>query len=86
MAMAAAMVPTRAMVMAMRLAGDKEGKGKGGKGNDDGYEGNREQRGQGWQGNGNGNKGGRQADSNGDKEGSVDSNKGGLQGRGEWQE
>ncbi len=36
MAMATAMVPTWAMVTAMRLAGDKEGKGKGDKGNGNG--------------------------------------------------
>jgi hypothetical protein len=43
-----------AMVMATRLAGDKEGKGKGGKGKCDGNEGGKHWREQGQQGNGNG--------------------------------
>ncbi len=39
MAMATPLAMTWAMVTAMRLAGDKEGKGKGGKGNGEGDEG-----------------------------------------------
>ncbi len=47
---------TWAMGMVMRLAGNKEGKGEGRKGNCDSNEGGGQQRGQGRQGNGNGNK------------------------------
>ncbi len=68
-----------AMGTAMRLAGDKEGKGKGVKGNDDGNESGRQQRGQGLQGNSDGNKDGRQVDCNGNKEGDGNGNKGGRQ-------
>jgi hypothetical protein len=80
-----ATAPTWAMVTALRLAGDEEGKGKGGKGIGKGNEGGRQGRGQGRQSNGNSGKGGRQSDSNGNKEGNVDGNKGGRRGRGEWQ-
>ncbi len=38
-----------AIAMATRLAGNKKGKGKGGKGNDNGVEGDRQERGQGRQ-------------------------------------
>jgi hypothetical protein len=59
MAMATVTAPTWAMVTTMRLAGDKNSKGKGGKGNGDGDESGGQQRGQGRQGDGNGDKGGR---------------------------
>jgi hypothetical protein len=39
------MATTWAMAMAMRLAGDKEGKAEGGKGNGDSIEGGKQQRG-----------------------------------------
>ncbi len=55
------------MATAMRLAGNKEGKGEGGKVSDIGDEGGKQGRGQRRQGNGNGNKGGGQVDSDGDK-------------------
>jgi hypothetical protein len=52
MAMATATVKVTiwAMMMATRLVGDEEGKGEGGKGDDDGNEGGRRGRGQGRQG------------------------------------
>jgi hypothetical protein len=46
-ALAMATVTMWAMVTATRLAGNKEGKGKGGKSNGDGNEGGGQQRGQG---------------------------------------
>jgi hypothetical protein len=57
--MATVTAPMWAIVTTVRLAGDKKGTGKGGKGNGDGDEGGRQRRGQGWQGDGDGNKGGR---------------------------
>ncbi len=61
----------------MRLAGDKEGKGKNAKGNDNGDEGGVQRRGGGQQGNGDGNKDGGQVDCDGNKECNGDGNKGG---------
>jgi hypothetical protein len=52
--LAAMMSTTWVMVTCTRLVGNKEEKGKGGKGNDDSNEGGRQQRGQGQQGNSNG--------------------------------
>ncbi len=46
-ALATAMVAMWAMAMTTRLAGNKEGKGKGGKSNGDGDEGGGQRRGQG---------------------------------------
>jgi hypothetical protein len=63
------------MAMATRLAGDIEGKGKGGNGKGDNNEGGRQQRGRERQGNGNGNKGGGQVDGNNDKEGNGNEDK-----------
>jgi hypothetical protein len=80
-AMATAMTMMKAttwvmvMVMVRRLAGNKEGKGEGGKGNGDDNEGGGQRRGGGWQGDGYGNKGGGRADTNGKKEGDAGNDK-----------
>jgi hypothetical protein len=63
--------------MAMRLAGDEEGKRKESKGNGNGYEGSGRQRGQGQQGDGNGDKDCRQVDCDNNEEGNDNSDKGG---------
>jgi hypothetical protein len=63
------------MAMARRLAGDKEGKGEGGKGNGDNNEGGGQQRGQGRQGDGEGDKGGGQAGGDGNSNEEGDGNK-----------
>ncbi len=76
-AAATATVTILAMVTATRLGGNKEGKGKGDKGEWDGNEGGGDQRGQGQQGDGDGKKGGEQVDGNGNKEGDGDKDKGG---------
>ena len=72
-AMAMVMATTWVMATVTRLAGDKEGKGEGGKGDDDGDEGGGRQRGNGDGGNrdGDGNNGGRWRwdDGGGDKGG-----------------
>jgi hypothetical protein len=72
-AMARAVVMAKAMtwvrMVLTRLAGNKEGKGEGGKADSDDKEGDGQRRGQGRQGDGDGNKGGGVEDGNGDKEG-----------------
>ncbi len=65
------------MAMATRLAGNKEGKGKGSKGKCDGNEGGGHKRGQEWQGDCDGNKGGGQAYGNVDNEGDGYEDEGG---------
>ncbi len=68
-------------MMAMRLAGNEEVKGKGGKGNGDGNDGGGRGRGQGRQGD----KGGQLAKSNVDEECNGNKDEGGGQERGNWQ-
>ncbi len=75
--MAMAMAATvRMWAMAMRLAGNVEGKRVGSMGNGDGNEGCRQQEWQGRQGDGDGDKNCRQVNCDGDKEGHGDGDKG----------